>query len=159
EAGDHRRLEKVTLPDALRELPGTLSADENGAPFLFRELDVAFDFAKVGLADERAHFGRSVLWISDVELLRSFQKEVEELIVDRLLDEQTGSAEADLALVRETRLNRRRDRLLEVGVRKHDVRVLPSELEGDFLEKRSRASHYVRAGLRSAGERDERNVR
>src|SRR4030095_7259419 len=41
EAGDHRRLQKVTVLDALREILGTLSAEENGAPFLSRELDVA----------------------------------------------------------------------------------------------------------------------
>src|SRR5687767_6664669 len=71
EAGDHGRLEKVTALDALREILGTLSADENRAPFLSRELDVALDFAKVRLADERAHVGRSVLRISDPELQRS----------------------------------------------------------------------------------------
>src|ERR1700730_5601783 len=51
EAGDHRRLEKVSVLHALREILGMLSADENGAPFLLRELDVAFDFAKVGFAN------------------------------------------------------------------------------------------------------------
>src|SRR5207248_840613 len=40
EAGDHRRLQKVTAPKARREILGTLSADENRAPFLSRELDV-----------------------------------------------------------------------------------------------------------------------
>src|SRR5688572_9266455 len=129
EAGDHGRLQEVTVPDALREIPGTLSADENGAPFFSRELDVAFDLAKVRLADERAHVGRSVLRVSDPELLRPLQKAVDELLVDRFLDEETRSAEADLPLVGEARLNRRRDRLLEIGVREHDVRVLPSELQ------------------------------
>jgi len=38
EAGDHCRLQEVAVPDALREIPGTLSAGENGAPFLSREL-------------------------------------------------------------------------------------------------------------------------
>src|SRR5207248_333266 len=104
EAGDHRRLQKITVPDALREILGTLSADENRAPFLSRELDVAFDFAKVGLAHERAHVGRSVLRVSDPELLRTLQKAVEELVVDGFLDEQARSAEADLPLVGEARL-------------------------------------------------------
>src|SRR5438093_1306024 len=77
EAGDHGRLQKVTVLNALREILGTLSADENGAPFLSRELDVAFDLAKVRLADERAHVGRRVLWISDPELLRYPQNAVD----------------------------------------------------------------------------------
>src|SRR5437762_14312113 len=69
EASDHGRLQKVTVLNALREILGTLSADENGAPFLSRELNVAFDLAMVRLADERAHVGRSVLRISDPVIL------------------------------------------------------------------------------------------
>jgi hypothetical protein len=89
----------------LWEIPGTLSADENGAPFFFRERNVAFDFAKVGLAHERAHVGRRVLRISDPELLDSLQKAVEELVVDGFLDEETRSAKADFALVGDARMN------------------------------------------------------
>src|SRR5215831_17353638 len=74
EAGDDRRLQKVTVPDAFRDIRGTLSAGENLAAFLFCERDVAFDFAKVRLANERTHFGRSVLRVSDLQLLRSREK-------------------------------------------------------------------------------------
>src|SRR5688500_2226061 len=159
EARDHRRLQEVTVPDALREIPGTLSADEKGAPLLSRERDIAFDLAKVRLADERAHVGRSVLRVPDPELLRPLEKALDEVFVDRSLDEQTRSAEADLPLVGEARLDRRRNGLLEIGVREHDVRVLSSELQGHFLEERSRAGHHVRARSRTPGERDERDVR
>src|SRR5262249_36518840 len=110
---DHRRLEEVAVPDALREIPRTLSAGEDGASLLFRERNVTFDFAKVSVGNERAHFGRSVLGVSDLQLLSARQKAVEELVVDRLLHEQTRSAKADLPLIGEARLNRSGDGLFE----------------------------------------------
>ena len=63
---------------------------------------------------------------------------VDELVVDRLLDDQPGAGRADLAGVQEDRGQREVEGDLEVGVGEHDVGVLAAELERDLLHRRRR---------------------
>ena len=63
---------------------------------------------------------------------------VDELVVDRLLDQQPGAGRADLAGVQEHRGQGEVEGRLEVGVGEDDVGVLAAELEGDLLHGRAR---------------------
>ena len=76
------------------------------------------------------------------------------LVVERLLDEQARARLAALARRVEDRPGGARERAPEVGVREHEVRALPAELERDPLHRVGREPHDLAARLRRAGERD-----
>ena len=71
---------------------------------------------------------------------------VDELVVDRLLDDQPGAGRAHLAGVQEHRGQREVQRGLAVGVGEHDVGVLAAELEGHLLHGRRGRGHDPLAG-------------
>ena len=86
---------------------------------------------------------------------RPLDQAVDELVVDRLLDDQPGAGRADLARVQEDRGEREVEGDLEVGVSEHHVGVLAAELERHPLHRPGGGRHQPPAGLQTAGEGDE----
>ncbi len=84
---------------------------------------------------------------------------VDELVVDRLLDQEPGTGRADLAGVQEHRGQREVERRLTVGVGEDDVGVLAAELERDPLHRARGRGHQGPAGGQAAGERDQVDAR
>src|SRR5205085_2866464 len=117
EAGDDGRLdEKAFAVDAI-------AAGDDRAAFLFRETDVAHHLSEVRRGDERA------VVFAEAQAARHRDEALDERVVDRLLDEDPRAAEADLALVPETRAERRRNRLIEIGVGEDHGWILAAQLE------------------------------
>ena len=79
---------------------------------------------------------------------------LDELVVDRSLDEDPRAAQADLALVGEGGAKRAGHRLVEIGVGEDDGGVLAAQLERELLEQRRRDARRSGAGRGAAGERD-----
>ena len=90
---------------------------------------------------------------------RPLDQLVDELVVDRLLDDQPRAGGADLAGVQEDRGERHVERGLAVGVGEDDVGVLAAELEGDLLHRAGRGGHDPLAGAEPAGEGDQVDAR
>src|SRR6185369_17496602 len=122
--------------DEVAATVNTLTTGDDRAAFLLRQVDVAGDLLQVIGADQRADVGRLVERIADLQLPRRRDEALEERVVCAALDEDARSAEADLALVPEAGADRRRHRVVEIGVGEDQVGVLPSELERDLLESR-----------------------
>ena len=118
--------------------------------------DVRLDLLAVRGGDQRAGLGRRRRTGRRAGS-RSARRDqlVDELVVDRLLDDQPGAGRADLAGVQEDRGQREVERGLEVGVGEHDVGVLAAQLEGDLLHRGRGRGHDPPAGGQAAGERDQ----
>ena len=67
-------------------------------------------------------------------LLGSLHGGLHELVIDALLDHEARGGAAGLTHVEEEAIVRRLHRLLDVGVRQHDGRVLAAKLQGDALD-------------------------
>ena len=98
--------------------------------------DVRLDLVAVRRAGERTGLGLVVERAAEPDPLRPLDERVDEVVVDRLLDEQPGAGRADLAGVQEDRGQRVVEGDLEVGVGEDDVGVLAAQLEGDLLHRR-----------------------
>ena len=72
---------------------------------------------------------------AEPDALRLLDHRVENLLVDRSLDEDAAAGRADFALVEEDAEQRAVDGRLEVGVGEEDVRRLAAELERDLLQR------------------------
>jgi hypothetical protein len=77
-----------------------------------------------------------------------------ELVGDRPFDEHLSCGHADLPLVEERAEGRRVHRVLEVGVRKDDDRVVAAELEHDPLQVPAGRLGELATDVRGAGEVD-----
>jgi hypothetical protein len=77
-----------------------------------------------------------------VLLANRFDDTFENAIVDRVVHEQPAGGSARLARPREVHAaNRTRDRLVEIGVRIHDQRILAAELEQHRLQRIGGRAH------------------
>ena len=82
-----------------------------------------------------------------------------ELVRDPALDDDPARRHADLPLVQERAEGRGVHRVLEIGVREDDQRVVAAELEDDALEVAARRLGELPARLGRAGEVDPAHVR
>ena len=121
--------------------------------------DVRLDLVAVRGAGERAGLGLLVERAAEPDPPGPLDELVDELVVDRLLDQQPGAGRADLAGVQEDRGQREVERHLEVGVGEDDVGVLAAELERDLLHGAGGGGHDPPAGRQAAGERDQVDAR
>jgi ParB family chromosome partitioning protein len=106
------------------------------------------------LGDQGADLGLGLERIPDLERLRALGEAADELVVERLLDQDARSRLAALAGGVVDRPHRARDRVVEVRVREDEVRALAAELEREALDRVGAKSHDLRARRRRAGERD-----
>ena len=117
--------------------------------------DVRLDLLAVRGGDQRAGLGLVVERAAEPDPLGAADELVDELVVDRLLDDQPGTGRAHLARVQEHRGQREVERGLAVGVGEHDVGVLAAQLERDLLHRLGGRGHDPLAGGQAAGERDQ----
>ena len=117
--------------------------------------DVRLDLVAVRGAGERAGLGLVVERAAEPDPAGALDDRVHELVVDRLLDDQSGAGRADLAGVQEHGGQGEVERDLQVGVGEHHVGVLAAELERDLLHRARGGGHDPAAGLEPTGERDQ----
>ncbi len=137
--------------------PGSAAAQHR----TFREAarDVRLDLLAVLGTGQRAGLGLVVERAAQPDQLRPLDQPVDELVVDRLLDEQPGPGRADLAGVQEDGGEGVVDGDLAVGVGEDDVGVLAAELQRHLLHGRGGGGHDPPAGGEPAGEGDQVDAR
>jgi hypothetical protein len=128
DVGEDGGLDEVTL------VTETLTTDLDGGTLVLAGLDVAHDAVVLELRDLRTLEGLLVEWVTNLVLLSSLLEGSEELVVDGLLDEDTGTGTAALAVVVVDTEVDPVNGLLDVGVLEDDVGGLATKLEGDLLE-------------------------
>ncbi len=124
-----------------------------------RALDVVSHLVSMAGRDQRSHLGRGVLGIADPEALGGFDKQSQEAVVCRLLDQDARAGAAVLAGVSEHGARGGRSRLLQVGVREDHVRRLSAQLERHPLDGLRCTLHDPASHLGRAGEADLGHVR
>ena len=111
------------------------------------------------LRRERPQLRRLLERIPDSDGPNAGRKPFQEIIPDRLMDEQTRSRDARLSLVVVRGEQGSLDRGREVRVREHDVRAFPAEFQEGFLQRVGPRSDDVLSDLDGSGEADLRDVR
>src|SRR6059058_3073432 len=101
-----------------------------GRAFLLRRLDVTQIRFELLLRRDRAETRFGIQRIARRHLLRTRGDLVDELVLDRFVDEKPRSGCADFAFAIEDARRRAADRGVEIGIGKDDVRRLAAELEG-----------------------------
>lgn len=112
----------------------TLTTGLNGGTLLLSGLNVAHDTIILKLADLGALEGLLVERVADLVLSSALLEGGQELVVDALLDEDTGTSAAALAVVVVNTEVDPVDGILDVGVIENDVGGLATKLEGNLLE-------------------------
>ncbi len=148
-AREHGRRDEEALRQ--RAFGGTATAGERLRAFLLADVEITGDALELLLGNERADLCIGIETVADLQLLAELGDAADELLVDRLLDEQTRAGAADLAGIGEYRHRGTRHGGIEIGVREHDVRRLAAELERDALEiarggPDDRLASHVRTG-------------
>lgn len=128
DVGEDGGLDEVTL------VAETLTTRLDGGTFVLAGLDVAHDTVVLELRNLRTLEGLLVEGVANLVLLSALLEGLEELVVDGLLDKDTGTGAAALAVVVVDTEVDPVDSLLDVGVFEDNVRGLATELEGDLLE-------------------------
>ena len=120
---------------------------------------VAVHLVQVVFADERAGLGVFVKRTAQADEFGAADEFVDDLIVNRLFDDQTSTGRAHLAGVQEDRGECVVDCRFEISVGKDDVGVLPTQFQGDLLHGRSGSGHDDAAGFETTSERHEVHLR
>src|SRR5207245_7504837 len=105
------RLDEVAAALLARALPAEAQLGALGAA----RLDVAEDAVELRLVDDRAHARLRVERIARADRLRDAHDALEEIVLDRLVDEESRACIADLALVVEHAPGSRLRRRVEVA--------------------------------------------
>lgn len=121
-------LDEVTL------LAEALTTSDNGGTLLLTGVNVAHDTVVLELRDLGTLEGLLIEGVADLVLLSSLLESSKELVVDALLDVDTGTSTAALAVVVVDTEVDPRDSLLNVGIIEDDVGGLATKLEGDLLQ-------------------------
>lgn len=111
-----------------------LAASLNLCAGLCACLDVAENLVKLQLRDLGALECVLVEGVADDVLGGPLLEPLDELVVDSLLDVDTGAGAAALAVVVENAKVDPRDCVVDVGVVEDDVGALAAEFEGDLLQ-------------------------
>ena len=122
------RLDKVPL------VAVALSANFDGGALLLAGLDVAHDAVVLELADLGSLECFLREGIADLVLLAALLESLQELVVDALLNVDTGTGAAALAVVVVDAKVDPVDGLLNVGIVEDNVGRLTAELEGHLLQ-------------------------
>ena len=105
-----------------------LAAEHDLAALLARALDKGVHALAVRLRDQRAHLRLGVERVAHLQLPRLLGERADEVVVDRLLDEDARPCLAALAGRVVDRPDCARERRVEVGVGKDEIRALAAEL-------------------------------
>ena len=135
-------------------LLGALAAGDELGALLLAEPDVLLDGVALRRAHQRAHAGRHVHGVADLDALDAGDHLLDELVVDLLVHQHARPGLADLALVHEGAEERAEGGGVEVGVVEDDVGRLAAELERDLLQGAGAELHDAAADLGRAGEGD-----
>src|SRR5437016_10538235 len=111
------RLGRTRSPSAEQDLP----------PFAFRDVHVSEDPLLMILRREGSQLRRLLERIPDSDGPNAGRKPFQEIIPDRLVDEQTRSRDARLSLVVVSSQQEFLDRVRDARVREHVVRAFPAE--------------------------------
>src|SRR6266566_9496754 len=133
---------------------GTSPWNATVAPSLGGELEVGLDTGLLLGRDDRPHVRVEVRGVAHLDGLRPLDHSSDELIVERIRQEQSGARLAGLPLVEAEREERSVDRRVQVGVGQDDVRSLATELERDLLDVLRRLLGDEPAHRGRPGERD-----
>ena len=106
------------------------------------------------LGNERPDVGVGVHRVTDLHLRGPGDEPVDELVMDRFVDEDPGAVGADFPLGVEVGHEGRGNGVVEVGIVKDDQRALPAQLQSHVLESGGGVRHHDLAGPDLAGERD-----
>ena len=137
----------------------TLTADLDGGTILLTRLDVAHDTIELELRNLRSLEGVGSKWVANLVLLSALLESLEELVIDALLDKDTSSGAAALAVVVVDTEVDPADGLLDIGIVENDVGALATQFEGDRLEVGSGSSlHDGAANESRSGESNLVNV-
>ena len=131
-----------------------LPAEHDLAALLARALDEGVHALLVRLRDQRAHLRLRVERVAHLQLPGLLGERGDEVVVDRLLDEDSRARLAALARGVVDRPDRARDRRVEVGVGEDEVGALAAQLQRQALDRLRAEPHDLAARLRRAGERD-----
>ena len=117
------------------------------------------DTVELELRDLGALESGGVEWITNDVLSRTLLKPLNELVVDLLLYIDTRSCAAALAVVEEDTEIDPGDGIVDISVRKHNVRALATKLKRDFLQVgASSGLHDLTADNSGSGESNLVNV-
>ena len=111
-----------------------LTTNLDGGTFVLAGLDVVHDAVVLDLADLRTLEGLGIEGVTNLVGSGALLECLEELVVDVLLDKDTGTGAAALAVVEVDAKVDPRNGLLNVGVVKDNVGRLATKLEGDLLQ-------------------------
>jgi hypothetical protein len=112
----------------------SLTSDDNLGTGLLALVNVSHDTVELKLRDLRALVGALLEGVADLVLFSTSLECFQELVVDGLVDEDTGSSTAALAMVKVYTKVDPRDSVLEVGVWENNIGRLSSKLESDLLQ-------------------------
>jgi hypothetical protein len=117
------------------------------------------DTVELELRDLRTLESGGVEWITNDVLSRTLLKPLNELVVDLLLYIDTRSCAATLAVVEEDTEVDPGDGIVDIGIRKHNVRALATKLKRDLLQVgASSGLHDLAADNSGSGESNLVNV-
>src|SRR5262245_8377884 len=111
----HRRLDEIAVrasPVYLNAVP----AVEKGAAVGAVMVDIGKDLLHVGLRDDGSEICRLIERITDRHLESTSDEIVLKSLIDRSLDKNARSAQADLTLIREGRTHRCLERLIVIAI-------------------------------------------
>src|SRR6516165_716515 len=165
---DDDRAERLLAHEArLRRRVRHDRGSENGSAALRREhelgafgngiLDHGFDAVGGGAAHHRSDVDGGIVGIADLELLGRRDEQFEKAVEHRPLDDHPLRRNALLTARLESCARDARRRIVEIGIRTHDVRRVGSELADEFL--RTRGASQLVAGGGAAGDGDDRHQR
>ncbi len=112
--------------------------------FALAGIDVAHHLLELLVGDLRPLLRPGIERVAHFAVLGEGHDLVDELVVDRLLDEEPAPGTAALPLVKEQAEVRALHGRVEIGVGEHDVRALPAQLERDSLEVVCAAASMIR---------------
>src|SRR2546426_247571 len=154
---EHGREDEVPVLQVrgLRPLP----ADEEGRAFLRARLHVLQHGRLLLAGDDGAHLRVLLRPGAELHPLDVLGELVEEVIADRLVDEEAAAGPAHLARVLERAEQDALQGPVELRVREHDLRVLPPELERHRRHMAGRELHDLLPRVRGPRERHRVDVR
>src|SRR3989449_5045995 len=133
---------------------GRRSTGQQPRAFLPADLDVALDPFALLHRDQGPNLSAGVERIANLQLLAAGRDALIELLGDRAMNECAAAGAAVLPGITKDAVDRGRRSLLEIRVRKHDVRGFSSELQGYPRDVRSRLLEDADPGQGLAGKGD-----
>lgn len=128
DVGEQSRLDEITLVTV------TLTTNSNGGTLLLASINVLHDTVKLELRDLGTLEGLLVEGVTQLVLSSALLEAGNELVVDTLLDQNTGTGAAALAVVVEDTKVSPGDGVVDVGIVEDNVGGLAAQLESNLLQ-------------------------